>query len=145
MTKKRILRSCLLVFIFVLLITTGIFTYLVKNYQEHKQTRLEEERMVLQEVSLRTGKLFDDWLSLREYLYCDALKEGMTRVEVMELLSQIDETQVSGDTVDFTNRYIDYYLGPLNLDFTSNGPSGCLKGWGGSTEINLGSPRAHCE
>jgi hypothetical protein len=118
---------------------------LVKNYQEHKEIRLEEEKKVLQAVSQRTNRPFDDWLSLREYIYCDALKEGMKRVEVMELLSQIDEIRMSGNTVDFSNRYIDYYLGPLILNFTSNDPSGRLEGWSGSTEINLGSPSAHCE
>lgn len=118
---------------------------LEKRHIKYSQIEDEKENVVLQDVSKRTGIMFNDWLSLRGYVYCELLKEGMRRDEVKNALSTIGDIRVSGDQIDFTNRYLEHYLSPILLKFDGGGQSGRLIGWSASNETNLDAPRAYCE
>jgi hypothetical protein len=118
---------------------------LEKRHIKYSQIEDEKENLVLQDVSKRTNIKFDDWLSLREYVFCELMKVGMTRDEVKDALSTIGDIRVSGDQIDFANRYLEHYLTPILLKFDGGGQSGHLIGWTASNETNLDAPRAYCE
>lgn len=117
---------------------------------EHKKTETVEEQAVLGEVSLRTGIEFHEWSSLREYVYCQLLHEGMPRLEVETALSTIGEIQPfqniwSDETVTFQNDDLYGYLSPILLEFDSGGSFGNLISWRRSYEHFVPIPLASCE
>jgi hypothetical protein len=139
-TKTTIGIAILILSILLLLIIKkGIDSWTInQDYQAEKQKALIE-------VSQRIG-VEPDWKAVRKYLYCDALKPGMTQVEVEQVLNSIGPYlpvpfENGGDVkgVYFENEHIYYALSPFQL-FFSNGQ---LVEWGRG-ENNFG-PRSDCE
>jgi hypothetical protein len=108
------------------------------------RTYYKEQGLVLYEVSNRTGRVFNDWLTLREYVICgDLLKVGMTRDEVYAALSTIGEIRMGDSGAVYLNYYLDMNFDPINLDFGDGYPNRLIH-WDGSSTSSEG-PRASCE
>jgi hypothetical protein len=137
-----IVGACLL--LCILLLTAAELTARIGG-ATYGPTEEAKERPVLQEVSRKTGKEFTDWLSLREYVWCSLLKEGMTKEEVENALSTVGEIRVGDHQIDFANKYLDENLSPILIYYDVGGPTGRLLRWSASDETNLGAPRASCE
>ncbi len=148
MKKKTALFSILLGLFIVILISYFAIDSWHQDTISQKQTREAEGRLVLLQVSENVGKDFDDWQSLREYVWCTLLQKGMTRKEINSAMDRIGERPTNTDLywgINFKNRYLDYNLAPIILRFDGPGIDAKLVDWEASTEQNFGAPRASCE
>jgi hypothetical protein len=141
--RKKFLVIALIGFFCVLV---GIGYYCI-NLRDIKSIHIDEEdeKLALQEVSRRTGIEFDDWTSLREYIFCDLLKKGMTKDDVEDNLSNIGEIRVLDDSVEFTSRYLDRNISTIVVYYDVGGPTGKLYFLGRRTPSNSDAPTAGCE
>jgi hypothetical protein len=111
--------------------------------------RSTQEKAVLEEIGKRSG-LPPNWLSIREFVYCDLVTPGTLKEEVDQGLALIGEYRLPNQDmpvegwfqqqIDFTDPFIYYNLSPLIIQYNEE-----LKvEIAGAGEFNHG-PRASCE
>jgi len=140
MTKRK---AIILIGIFALATCSVVAIFTFFQLRNRLEQANAENRRELQAISQRLG-VKADWVIVREYVYCKALKKGMTQRDVEEELRKIAPFNMrlyrDAKQVYFSDRYTAQALSPLILSFDNNG---LLIGWG-SGEGNFG-PRAECE
>ena len=145
--KRKIIIFCVLLLTISLLVGLYIFNLYLgwqRQADNYKLTKIQEETLVLKEVSNRTGKEFTSWLELREYVFCDLLKKGMTHEEIDSALSTIGDVRFEEDQVDYKNKYLYEHLSPIIMKFTFDKQKR-LTYWSGSPETNFWVEKASCE
>jgi hypothetical protein len=145
MTNKKPLSIISIIIVVIFVLIYGCFISIEKGIKYHNQTETFEGEIMLKVVSQRVGIEFTNSLELREYVYCDLLKKGMTLEEINQGLLKIGEFEPSDTQIDFKDEYLYFNLSPLMLVFDTYTPDGRLIDWYGSTENNFGAPRASCE
>jgi hypothetical protein len=137
-------------FIFLAIAGVCIFLYLPwrRSVDGYRRTRFREEALVLYEVSMRTGRIFNDWLTLREYVHCRLLQKGMTHTEIWAALSTVGGLRSEGENVDeadYKDQYLDEYLSPILMVFTRDEYPARLSSWHGSPDVHFSAPKPACE
>jgi hypothetical protein len=141
---KKIVSILTLIGLFCIL--AGVGFYLIKGRDEKIiHTDEENDKLALQEVSRRTGIEFNDWISLREYVFCDLLKMGMTKEEVENTLSKVGEIRVYDDSIEFKNKYLYRNIPNIIVDYDVGGPTGKLIYLGRRSATNSDTPSVGCE
>lgn len=145
MSKENQTRIVVRIAFIILAITILWIGKEVINIWTDVQHQRTEKQKVLNELAQRIG-VEPDWKAVRDYLYCDTLKPGMSQVQVEHILDKIGPYfevpyNSGGDykEVDFKNAYIAHALSPFKLSFSD----GRLIDWGRG-ESNFG-PRSKCE
>lgn len=140
MTKRK---AIIIIGIFTLAACSVVSVFVYLQLRNRVEQANAESGRELQSISQKLG-VNADWLAVREYVYCKALKKGMTQIEVEEELLEIASFNMrlyhDAKQVYFSDRYTARALSPLILSFDNKG---LLQGWG-SGEGNFG-PRATCE
>jgi hypothetical protein len=142
-------RKILLMLLVLLILFTAGFAYsyarIKVNFEDNLLLSMTEEAPILKEVSGRIG-VEESWSAVREKVYCEILHVGMTPDEIETELSRVGDLREmkNGDTqIDFKDHLINYYLGPIMINY---GVSGKLEHWGASIEHpRIFAPTAICE
>ena len=139
--KKVLLILTIILAIAGLVLISGL-SFLETSVRQFNQTQTVVADIRLKEISKQLGRDFTSSLALREYVYCELLKEGMTFEEVTRSLSEIGEIRTySGSQVDFVDRYLYVNLSPIMLVF--NGEK--LVSWELASSVTFAVPKAYCE
>jgi hypothetical protein len=126
--KKRLISQILIILTILLLGGCSILAAVRSNYLN------KEEQAVLNNLAQRLG-IEPNWKAVRKYLYCDSLKEGMTKEQIEKILNKIGSHEIgSGDSAGllFKDQYINTHLSSEDLFFEN----GRLKSWGPSEIYN---------
>ncbi|MBA4385914.1 MAG: hypothetical protein C0410_14340 [Anaerolinea sp.] len=141
--KQIIFLSGCILTLFVIFVVVEVVIRV--NYaKEYRLLEIKEEQTILNIVSKKTGEQFDDWQSLREYVYCgDLIKKGMTKEQVEESLSLIGEIRIGPDYIEFKNEYLFDNLSPTFFSYVD----GELDSWWRATGefTKGGDPMASCQ
>jgi len=138
METKRIIKWILIALMCCLVSVCGYIGIKAWNYYQRSQ-------QVLTDLSQRIG-VEADWRHVRGYLYCEQLRQGMTKEQVEMVLDTLGpylsapyDSSSTYKMVYFRNQFLDANLSPLVLVFEN----GILMDWGRG-ESNIGV-LAKCE